>query len=218
MRRQAPVICVVTRIRGEAGSPERGRLLERLADGAAAGVDLIQIRERLLPDRELVAFTRALLDRVAMTPARVLVNDRTDVALAAGAHGVHLKSDGPSAVDVRRLVPPGFVVGRSMHSAAEARAFADEGGYDYLLFGTVFHSQSKPVGHPVAGLETLREACSATSCPVLGIGGIDVANARQVIDAGAAGIAAIGLFTSAASMTTLTSDLRTALTLPEGTV
>lgn len=218
MTREAPAICVVTRIRGEHGSSERMRLVDRLADAAAAGADLIQVRERLLSDREMVAFTRTLLDRVAGTAVRVLVNDRTDVALAAGAHGVHLKSDGPSAADVRPLVPPGFVVGRSVHSAGEARARGAEGGCDYLLFGTVFPSRSKPDGHPVAGLAALAEACRATDCPVIGIGGIDGQNARTVIESGGAGIAAISLFTSAPDLAALVSDLRRALTLPERTV
>lgn len=217
MTRQ-PTICLVTRVRGDAGSLERARLLDRLTEAAAAGVDVIQLRERLLSDRDLAGFTATLVDRIAMTPARVLVNDRSDVALAAGAHGVHLKSDGPAAADVRPLLPPGFVVGRSVHSAAEARALSAEGGYDYLLFGTVFASQSKPDSHPVAGLAGLREACLAASIPVLAIGGIDVVKARQVTDAGAAGVAAISLFTMVQDVAALVGDLRAALTVQERTV
>lgn len=207
----APVICLVTRVRGEAGSVERARLLERLVEAGTAGVDIIQVRERLLSDRDLSAFTATLVERLAGSPTRVLVNDRTDVALAAGAHGVHLKSDGPTAADVRPLVPAGFIVGRSIHSAAAARALSAEGGYDYLLFGTVFHSQSKPDGHRVAGLDGLRDACSAASIPVLAIGGIDVERARQAKAAGAAGIAAISLFTAAPNLAGLVAELRAAL-------
>lgn len=218
MTRRAPAICLVTRVRGEAGSPERARLLDRLVDAATAGVDVIQVRERLLSDRDLAGFTATLVERVATAGTRVLVNDRADVALAAGAHGIHLKSDGPGAADVRPLAPPGFIVGRSIHSAAEARTSSVDGGYDYLLFGTVFHSQSKPDGHPVAGLQALREACAAASIPVLAIGGIDAARARQVTEAGAAGIAAISLFTAAPDVTRLVDELRAALTLPERTI
>ncbi len=213
-----PVICLVTRVRGEAGSLERARLLDRLTEAAVAGADFIQVRERLLSDRDLAGFTETLVERVAMTPARVLVNDRTDIALAANAHGVHLKSDGPAAADVRPLVPPGFIVGRSIHSAADARALSADGGYDYLLFGTVFYSESKPEGHPVAGLGGLREACAATSLPVLAIGGISLERAPQVAEAGAAGIAAISLFTSPQDIAALVTALRAALTLPERTV
>ena len=213
-----PVICLVTRVRGEAGSLERARLLDRLTEAAVAGADIIQVRERLLCDRDLAGFTETLVERVAMTPTRILVNDRTDIALAANAHGVHLKSDGPAAADVRSLVPPGFIVGRSIHSAAEARALSADGAYDYLLFGTVFNSDSKPEGHPVAGLGGLREACAATSLPVLAIGGIGLERARPVIEAGAAGIAAISLFTASQGIASLVTALRAALTLPERTV
>ena len=214
----APAICLVTRVRGEAGSLERARLLDRLVDAATAGVDIIQVRERLLSDRDLARFTATLVERLAAAGTRVLVNDRADVALAAGAHGLHLKSDGPAAADVRRLAPPGFIVGRSIHNAADARALSLDGGYDYLLFGTVFHSQSKPDGHPVAGLQALREACAAASIPVLAIGGIDAARARQVREVGAVGIAAISLFTATPDVTALVTELRAALTLPERTI
>jgi thiamine-phosphate diphosphorylase len=216
--RPPPSICLVTRIRGDAGSAERTRLVERLAAAAAAGADVIQIRERLLSDRELAAFTASLVEQVSGTGCRVLVNDRTDVALAAGAHGVHLKSDGPSAGDVRRLVPPGFIVGRSIHSVEEAVALSREGGYDYLLFGTVFPSESKPDGHRTAGLDALRAACAAAAVPVIAIGGIDVERARLAIEAGAAGIAAIALFAGAADLGSLLADLRASVTLPERSI
>ena len=201
--RRPPVICLVTRVRGDAGSLERARLLERLAEAALAGVDVIQVRERLLSDRDLAGFTATLVERVATSPARVLVNDRTDIALAAGAHGVHLKSDGPPAADIRPLVPSGFIVGRSIHSATEARALGTDGGYDYLLFGTVFYSDSKPGDHPVAGLGALREVCAAASLPVIAIGGINPERAGQVMEAGAAGIAAISFFTAAQDVAAL---------------
>lgn len=218
MTDRAPVICVVTRVRGDAGSADRARLLERLATAAAAGADYIQIRERQLSDRELASFTATLVAQVSGTGCRVLVNDRPDVALAAGAHGVHLKSDGPAAADVRRLTPPRFIIGRSIHSTAEAVAASRAGGYDYLLFGTVFPSQSKPDGHPIAGLDALHAACAAAAMPVLAIGGIDVPRGRQAIEAGAAGIAAIGLFAAAPDLTSLLTELRASLTLPERSV
>jgi thiamine-phosphate diphosphorylase len=218
MRERDPIICLVTRVRGESGSADRARLLERLAVAAAAGVDIIQVRERLLSDRELTSFVTVLVEQLAGTGCRVLVNDRTDIALAAGAHGVHLKSDGPAAADVRRLAPAGFIVGRSIHSSEEAAAASRDGGCDYLLFGTVFPSQSKPDGHPVAGLDALHAACEAAAVPVLAIGGIDLDRARQAVQAGAAGIAAIGLFAGAPDLAALLEDLRGSLTLPERSV
>ena len=213
-----PVVCVVTRVRGTAGSAERERLLERLTAAAAAGATLIQVRERLLSDRDLLAFTQDLVSRLEPTGAGVLVNDRLDVALAAGAHGVHLKSDGPGAADVRALAPPGFIIGRSIHSEGEATAVSREGGLDYLLFGTVFRSESKPEGHVPAGLEALARACAATVLPVVAIGGIELECAPDVARTGAAGIAAIGLFAGAPDVASVVSRLRDALTVSEGTI
>lgn len=213
-----PVICVVTRARGSAGSAERERLFERLTAAAVAGATLIQVRERLLSDRDLLAFTAGLVSRVESTAARVLVNDRLDVALAAGAHGVHLKSDGPAAAVTRSLAPAGFIVGRSIHSEAEARALDQDQALDYLLFGTVFRSGSKPEGHVPAGLDGLARACAATSLPVVAIGGIDVERAPAIARAGAAGIAAIGLFASAPDAGAVVARLRDALTVHEGTI
>ena len=213
-----PVLCVVTRVRGSVGSPERDRLLSRLVEAAAAGATLIHVRERLLSDRDMVAFTRELVRRVEATPARVLVNDRLDVALAAGAHGVHLKSDGPGAADVRPLVPSAFIVGRSIHSEAEARVHTRHRGLDYLLFGTVFPSESKPDGHVPAGLEALARACAASPVPVVAIGGIDIDRAADIARAGAAGVAAISLFANAVDVATVVSKLRDALTAAERTI
>jgi thiamine-phosphate pyrophosphorylase len=193
-------------------------LVDRLIAAADAGAALIQVRERLLSDRDLLAFTRELVDRARESACRVMVNDRLDVALAAGAHGVHLKSDGPAGPDVRRLTPPGFLVGRSIHTADEATACNQAGGYDYLLFGTVFRSDSKPDGHQPSGVEALARACAATRLPVLAIGGIDADRASAVARAGAAGMAAISTFATAPDIAAEVRRVRDALTLPERSV
>lgn len=213
-----PSVCVVTRGRGAAGSDDRRRLLGRLAAAAGSGADLIQVRERQLDDRSLFEFVVEVIAAVRPFGARVLVNDRIDVALAAGADGVHLKSDGPSVTDVRAIVATGLVVGRSVHTQDEARAVEAVGGCDYLLFGTVFHSQSKPDDHRLAGLDGLRRACAAVSLPVLAIGGITAARAREARGAGAAGVAAISLFAEAGDIAAVTAAVRDALTLPQGSV
>ena len=168
-------------------------LVDRLAAAARAGVHLIQIRQRDLDARTLTTVTRRAVEAVAGTAARVLVNDRVDIALAAGAHGVHLRADSVPARRVRAIAPGSFVIGRSVHSLNEALAAQQHGGLDYLLFGTVFKTSSKP-GAAAAGTDALRSVVAATTLPVLGIGGITAANASQVGMAGAAGIAAIGLF------------------------
>lgn len=178
--------CVTDRRRLGLSVPE---LLARIQWLAAAGVDYIQLRERDLTDRGLLDLASAAVRAVSGTGARVLVNDRADIAVAAAAHGVHLREDSPPAARVRALARSPLIVGRSVHSAAAVRAAS--GAYDYLLFGTVFSSRGKPTGHPVAGLDALRGACAAADAPVLAIGGIDAGRAAAVAGTGAAGIAAV---------------------------
>ena len=186
-----PLICLVTdrhRVR-PAGTVSLVRLASR---AAAAGVDIIQVREPGLDDRQLAGLVRATVEAVAGTPARVVVNDRTDVALATGAHGVHLRADSVNAVPVRGLVPAGFLVGRSVHSRPEAVAAGRS--VDYLVAGTVYATPSKPEGGPLLGLEGLREVVRAVDVPVLAIGGVGTDKVEDLAASGAAGVAAIGLF------------------------
>lgn len=166
-------------------------LVERVA---RADVDLIQVRERDLTDWELLELLRAMVRATAGFRTKVLVNDRPDVAIAAGAAGVHLRSDSAPGARVRAMVPAGFVLGRSVHSLRDVDAALAAGGYDYLLFGTVFPSPGKPPDHPVAGLDGLAAACSRSPIPVMAIGGIDAARLADVAATGAAGFAGIGMF------------------------
>ena len=189
-----PVICLITdRGRHAAGADAT---VERVAWAARAGVHLVQVRERDLDGGPLTALVRRCVDAVRGSRARVLVNDRVDVALAAGAHGVHLRADSMPAARVRTLCPPGFVLGRSVHARDEAVEMAAAGGLDYLLFGTVFATSSKP-GHAPAGISALGEVAAAVNVPVLAVGGVSPDNIGEVAAAGAAGFAAIGLFDSA---------------------
>lgn len=180
--------------------------MARAAAAARAGIDVIQVRERDLPDRELAALVRAIVAALAGTHARVLVNDRADIAVAAGASGVHLRGDSAPASRIRAMAafaadaasapkaPGRFLIGQSVHSLADVDAALVDGGADYLLFGTVFPSDGKPEGHPVAGLDALRQVCARSPLPVIAIGGMNDARAAAVRDAGAAGFAAVGLF------------------------
>jgi thiamine-phosphate diphosphorylase len=168
-------------------------LVARLAAAAAAGVDLLQIREPDLSARDLMALVERVLLATQRTGARLVVNDRLDVALAAGAHGVHLKGESIDTLAARRLVPDGFLVGRSAHAVAEAEG-AGRDGADYVILGTVFETMSKPGHVPEGGLERLRDAVARCPVPVLAIGGVTEARAREVAGTGAAGLAAIGLF------------------------
>jgi thiamine-phosphate pyrophosphorylase len=166
------------------------RALEGFLDEALeAGVDAIQIRERDLE----AGVARALAARVrarASGRAVILVNDRVDVALASGADGVHLRADSPPTEAVRAIAPARWTIGRSVHSPEEA---GGEIGADYVMFGTVFPSDSKP-GAAGAGLADLRDAAAACHAPVIAIGGITPERAALARSAGAAGVAAIGVF------------------------
>lgn len=138
----------------------------------------------------------------------MIVNDRVDLALAAGAAGVHLRGDSFPAPRVKSLVPPGFVIGRSVHSEEEAAASEREGSVDYLMFGTVFPSGSKPPGHPAAGLDALRRVTAAVRVPVIAIGGITPDRVADIMAAGAAGVAAIAMFDGSDPLAPLVQRLR----------
>lgn len=157
------------------------------------GIDFIQIREKDLSDRDLFLLARDVVSSARSSSCRILVNGRADVALAAGAHGVHLPSSGLRADDLRPWLPEGFLVGVSVHSESEAmRAWAS--GADYMLLGPVFTTPSKAGYGPPLGLESFREICRAIPLPVLGLGGIDAGTMEAVLKSGAAGVAAIRLF------------------------
>lgn len=213
-----PIICVITRARGAQGSAERASLLTRLVSAASAGATMIQVRERLLDDRALVEFVRELVAETSGTACQVVVNDRLDIALAAAATGVHLKSGSIAAGDVRRIAPSPFVVGRSVHSEDEAVAAEEAGGCNYLMFGTVFPSSSKPDDHPIAGTDGLRQVCARVTLPVVAIGGITASRAAAARAAGAAGIAAISLFADAPDVADAVRSVRNALTPQLGSV
>lgn len=126
------------------------------------------------------------------TPTRVVVNDRLDVAVAAGAHGVHLRGDSIAPERARSMVPAGFLIGRSVHGAGEAVLAAR--GADYCVAGTVFPTPSKPGLRQPLGLEGLEAIVRAVPLPVLAIGGVSMERIEAVAATGAAGMAAIGLF------------------------
>lgn len=167
-----------------------------VAAAARAGVDLVQVRERDLEGGPLTRLVSRCVDAARGSATRILVNDRLDVALAAGAHGVHLPGHGVPAERARRVTPRGFLIGRSVHHATEAARVAADGAVDYLVFGTVFQTASKG-GVAPAGVKGLAAAAAAVAVPVLAIGGVTADRVSEIARSGAAGLAAIGLFADA---------------------
>jgi thiamine-phosphate pyrophosphorylase len=196
-RRDPVTLCLITgrhRLCPNA-SPERVRrcLVDQARFAVAASIDYVQVRENDLPACEIAAIVRAIVAITRGTSTRVIVNDRLDIALACGADGVHLRGDSMPAALIRELTPPSLVIGRAIHSAAEARA---AGPVDYLIAGTMFATESKPEtgGRDLLGVEGLRAIVGATRTPVLAVGGVTLDRVPAVMAAGAAGLAAIGLF------------------------
>ena len=169
-----------------------GSLLDSIQRNLAAGIEWIQIREKDRSVRALFQLVEAALKLPNPHSSKILVNSRADVALAAGASGVHLPSGSPPARFWRR---PGFLVGVSCHSVDDVRK-AETDGADYVVFGPVFPPLSKSTGLEPKGLDGLARAAAAVKIPVLALGGVTRENSGACISAGAAGVAAISMFQS----------------------
>ena len=217
-----PVLYYITDRKAFSGheSARRGHLLEKIAEAARASVDYIQLREKDLSARELESLAqeavRIIRDESSLRTKKrdlrtgdvnprtiLLINSRTDIALAVNADGVHLRSDDVSPFEVRKMWSCGAgapareshrsepIIGISCHSPEEVSSAATNGA-TFAVFAPVFEKKDTP-GSPPTGIEALREACRA-NIPVLALGGITLENGQSSLKAGAAGIAAIRLF------------------------
>jgi thiamine-phosphate pyrophosphorylase len=185
-----PVFYYITDRQQLAGRPD---LIHKIKRAIFCGVDFIQIREKDLPDKTLFELTCKAVSLARKSKSQIIVNGRADIALAAGAHGVHLPASALKISDLRPWLPDSFLIGASTHSSKEAhRAIA--AGADYVLLGPIFSTESKAGFGPPLGLDRLRRACLSLQAPIFGLGGIRAESIRLVLEAGAIGIAGISLF------------------------
>jgi thiamine-phosphate pyrophosphorylase len=170
-----------------AGDIAIGPIVEALCRG---GVKLIQLREKGLTTRRHLEIARAAVTAAHVAGAKLLINDRVDIALLSGADGVHLGDDDLPPADARRILGADLIIGVSCHGLDDVRSALDL-PIDYLAVGPVFPTDTKTLRYPVVGLELVRHAKDLTALPLVAIGGITRSNAAQVVAAGADGVAVI---------------------------
>lgn len=181
-------------------SEEFRRLLALVRAAVAARVTLVQLREKELTGRVLFELASAVAQLARGSATRILVNDRADIARAAGCDGVHLTTSSLEASTVRRAFGEEFLIGVSAHTFQEARA-ARDGGADFAVFGPVFDTPSKRVYGPPVGLEALMKvALKLSPFPLVALGGVGIEQIKDVLHAGAAGVAGIRLFANGQSL------------------
>lgn len=157
------------------------------------GVKMLQVREKHLPDRELLALCRTLVSITRSSNTKLIVNDRPDIAALSGADGVHIGQDDISIDDARLIVGVDKIVGLSTHSIAQAQQ-AIAGRPDYIGFGPIYPTPTKAQPDPTVGVDLLRQVVDYSPIPVVAIGGIDLATVGSVLKAGARNICAVRHF------------------------
>ncbi len=181
---------------------------EQVARLCEGGARLVQLREKLLPAREFYAEASEALRVARLFGAKLIINDRADVALALGADGVHLGQDDMPPDAARSLLGEGAVVGFSTHSLSQALAAARR-PVSYIAVGPVFATSSKESPDPVVGLEGVRRVREAVEgFPVVAIGGVTAESARAVLEAGADSVAVIGALVATADPAEITRRTR----------
>ncbi|MBI1865228.1 MAG: thiamine phosphate synthase [Nitrospirae bacterium] len=181
-----PRLCLIT----DRLAVRKGTLTEAVKAALDGGVRMVQLREKDLHIRDLLALAEEMRDLTRRYGAFLFINDRLDVAICAEADGVHLPQNGLPVGGIRSVVPKGMRVGVSTHSLAEATE-AEADGADFVTFGPVYETPSKAAYGKPAGLPVLKETCRSLRIPVYALGGIKAGNVREVLEAGTHGVVVI---------------------------
>jgi len=187
----------------------QGSMRDTARAAIAGGADVLQLREKSVPDDQLLAFAAELRELTDETGRMLLINDRPDIAAIVGADGVHLGQHDLPVAEARSLLRPGAMVGRSTHSLAQAKAAVNEGA-DYISVGPVFPTDTKDAG-PAVGIELVRQVAEAVGLPLVAIGGITPENAGSVRAAGATLVAVCSAICGAADPKAAARALRDAV-------
>ena len=180
------------------------QIAERALEG---GADVIQLRDKMMGGRELMRHAQRIRALTKDAKKTFIVNDRLDIAMAAAADGVHLGQEDMALEDARALAPVSFIIGVTVHDVAQAK-LAESGGADYIGLSPIFCTGSKNDAGAPCGLEMLRMVRKAVSIPVVAIGGIGPSNARDVLEAGADGLAVISAVVGQEDVAAATRRLR----------
>jgi thiamine-phosphate pyrophosphorylase len=184
-------------------------LLQRVITAAAPA---IQLRERDLSAKDLVTLAREVQAVTASGRSQLLINDRIDVALALEGVGVHLRSNSLPVSVARQLLGAQRLLGISVHAVEEGLS-AQSQGADYIVLGPIYATPTKQMFGPPLGIHTLEKACRLVRIPVIGIGGVTAARAREMRGAGAFGVAVVRAVLGAADVESATRELLDAITL-----
>ena len=176
----------------------RDRFVATVEAAVRGGATMVQLREKETPREEIVRLGRAVLEVTRRYGALLIVNDHPTIAKEIGADGVHVGREDPAVAETRALLGPGVIIGASCYGDVERAMVAERDGADYVAFGTPFPSPTKPGKRTDMTLEIFQQAKRRVHVPVFAIGGITLANAQQIIDAGADGVAIVsGVFGAA---------------------
>jgi thiamine-phosphate pyrophosphorylase len=190
-------------------TPDGSELPDLLRAAVAGGVDIVQLREKLLPDDELLAVAHASSALTRQLRTLLIINDRPWVAQKAGTDGVHVGQDDMPVADVREIVGPEMLIGLSTHSPPQIDA-VDASLVDYIGVGPIHETPTKP-GRPAVGLELIRYAAAHAPVPFFAIGGLDAGNLAQALDAGASRVCVLRAIAAAEDPRRAAHELRSAL-------